>query len=464
MPIMREQLFVWHRRRGWGRSNVRSPRAPNASGFFVVALMVEMGTAVVALPAAAQTYGLQNPSWDQRLYYSSQLYLPANPFDEPSRDYGPIQIAGWSVNASAFTGLVFDDNVFQSHISPVARWGERLAPALELSLNNGIHKTTLYGSLDARLYNGKGDADVIDGNVGANHTWEVQRDFVVTASIDFARRTDISNSGTVATPGEVVTVVQPLQYNQLTAVTSAQKSWGHLFASLGGTYTRTDFAELTDSQGQHIDQDGRDEDAYLVSGRIGLWISPVLYAFLQPSQNWRRFGDLRFNSEGERVVAGIGSNGLSLFRGEVFAGYQQQTYDNASVGTISGNVVGGHAEWLPTRDITLGVSADKILGDATFASPRNADGSPVESTTVLLRANYSAEDLWSLSARFGYAFNDYKNDGRRDDQWIAGATTSYSISRNLTATVDWQYTNVDSNVDINSFNRNVFTVGANYKF
>lgn len=415
--------------------------------------------------ALAQNYGLGNEGWDQKLYYSSQLYTPSNPIEEPSREYTGLPVAGWIAYASVLTGVVWDDNVYQSHQFPTSSWGARISPSVSLDYNNGMHKTSIYGTLDARFYSGNNDnADVVNGNVGVNHTWEVERDFVVKGSFDFARRTDINNAGTLATPGGIVTIVDPQEYNQITTSVSGQKSWGHLFAALGGNYTRTDYDNITDSLGQTFNQDGRDENAYTISGRAGFWFSPVFYAFVEPSQNWRNFRDSGFNSDGQRVVAGIGSDRVSLFRGEIFAGYQQQSYDDQSVGTVSGNVYGGRLDWFPTRDAMFTLSVDKTLGDSTLPAPGDESGAPVESTAALLKSQYILSDVWSLSTQFGYSFNNYIDTTRRDNQWIAGTTVSYFVWRDLATTFDWQYTNVDSNIAANSFSRNIFTLGATYKY
>ena len=420
---------------------------------------------VLGAPSAfGQSPGVANQGWDQRLYYSSDYNSPVNPILGPSREYGGVPVGGWMVYASVLTGVVWDDNVFQTSQFETRDWGARLRPSLELVHNNGIHKTTLYGFADARLYGKEDDANVVNGSVGASHVWEAQRDFVIKADFDVSRRTDINSAGTLLTPGGPVTIVTPLDYNQITGSLSGQKSFGPLFVGLGGVVTRTNYDDVTDVFGQHFDQDYRDQTTYTLSSRLGAWVSPVIYAFIEPSQNWRRFRDSVFDSSGQRVIAGVGSDRISLFRGEVFAGYQRQAYDDPAINTVQGTVFGGRLFWYPTRDLVLAIDADRKLGDATLATPGNPFGSPVESTSLFFKADYTLTDTWSLSARVGYTLIDYKDSTRENDQWVAGTAINYYIWRNLAATFEWQYVNLKSSIDANSFERNVLTLGTTYRY
>ncbi len=414
--------------------------------------------------ASAENFGAGTQGWDQKLYYSSRHSLPTNPIDGPSREYTGVPLGDWMVYASVLTGVVWDDNVFQANQHPTKDWGARFRPSLEIVRNNGIHKSTVYGFIDARFYGQEDDANVVNGNLGASHVWEVQRDFVIKADLDYARRTDINNAGTLLTSTGPVTIVSPLDYGMTSGSLSAQKSFGPVFVALGTVVTWTNYDDVTDTLGQHFDQDYRDHAIYTLSGRIGSWFSPVFYAFLEPSQNWRRFRYSGFDSEGQRIVAGVGSDRISLFRGELFAGYQRQEYSDPAIATIEGTVLGGRLFWYPTRDLVIAFDADRKLGDSTLPSPGNPFGSPVEATSFAARADYILTDTWSLSARFGYTNIEYKDSARSDDQWVAGTTMSYYIWRNMAATFEWQYVNLQSNFEDNSFERNVFTLGATYKY
>ena len=239
--------------------------------------------------AKAQSYGNRSTGWDSKINYSPQLYSPANPIAAPTREYQGLPIAGWMMYATVLTGVVWDDNVFQAHDFKTDDWGTRLKPELEAVYNNGIHNTTIYATADARFYNEEDDANVVNANVGLTHVWEVQRDFIVRAEIGGWRKTDINNSGTISNGTSLETIVDPLEYNELYGSASFQKSYGPLFVGMGLAGSGTIFEDVEDSLGQTIDQSDRDQSIYTFSGRVGAWVSPVFYAFVEPSQNWRSF-------------------------------------------------------------------------------------------------------------------------------------------------------------------------------
>ena len=320
--------------------------------------------APLVVGALLSATGAKAQGWDSRLYYSPQLFSPANPLEAPSREYTGIPIAGWLLYADVLNGAVYDDNVFQTHANETAAWGYRLQPNIELTRNNGIHKTTIYGFADARFYGDDADeGDVFNAEGGFRHVWEAQRDFIVRFGAQAARKTDINNSGQVIVNGVEQTLVDPLTYNEYTTSVSGLKSFDRFFVGLAGAARRNTYDDIEDTLGQIIPQDFRNQTVYTFSGRVGIHLSPVFYAFAEPSQNWRHFNDSTFDSEGQRIVAGLGTDRISLFQGEIFAGYQRQDYDNAAFGDVESDVYGGQLYWYPTRDLTVGIEVDKSIGD-----------------------------------------------------------------------------------------------------
>jgi hypothetical protein len=434
------------------------------SGTSMLGSIFALATLVAPTLGMAQSNADQSLGWESKLDYSPQLYTAANPIAAPARDYTGLPVAGWMMYATVLTGVVWDDNVFQTHGSKTGDWAARLKPELEAVYNDGMHDTKISASVDARFYAANDDANVANANVDVSHVWEVQRDLVIRTEVGGWRKTEIDNSGTVLTPHGEETIVDPLEDSEFHGSTSIQKSFGSIFGGLGFTASRTIYDDVEDSLGQTIKQSGRNETIYSMSGRAGAWISPVFYAFVEPSQNWRSFDDNILHSNGQRVIAGLGTDRLSLFRGELFGGYQRQDYDRQQFNSVSGAVFGGSLSWYPTRDLVWTLNADRSLGDSTLASAGNQDGSPIETTSASLKVDYLFSNVWTMSAQAQYAFIDYKDSTREDNLWQVGTTISYDIRRNWAVTFDYQYTDLKSSFDTNSFNRNVFTVGATYKY
>ena len=62
----------------------------------------------------------------------------------------------------------------------------------------------------------------------------------------------------------------------------------------------------------------------------------------------------------------MGSDRISLFNGEIFAGYAQQRFDDPTIGEVSIPVVGGRVSWYRTRDLTFTFSGDRTFGTSDF--------------------------------------------------------------------------------------------------
>ncbi len=226
----------------------------------------------------------------------------------------------------------------------------------------------------------------------------------------------------------------------------------------------SDYLDIEDSLGRVTSQDARDSKYYAFTGRAGVWLSPVFYTFVQGSQAWQSYRDGVLDNTSQRVLAGIGTDRISLFQGEIYAGYQRREYETAGIETQNAAVYGGQLFWYPTRDLTFGLNVDRSLGESTLRTAGNTTGSPIETTSIKLTGDYILDAVWTLSAKAAFSNTDYLVGTREDDSFSGGIMASYFIWRNLAATFEWEYTNVDSNFSTNSYDRNVFTAGATYKY
>lgn len=393
---------------------------------------------------------------DGQSLLSPRSISKSNPLDRPSRDYVGVPVAGWMLYPTLLAGVVFDDNIYQTSQNKTAATGIRVRPSLVAVYSNGIHKAALYGEADARFYPSQDNGNVVEGRLGGVYTYEMTRDLVFRVQGEVSRHTDVFNEAR----GVGVTNVAPQRYNQYLGAVSAQKTFGRFFTALGATSLRRSYAETSNPYGTLPDQ-----TVMTLSGRAGYWFTPLLYGFVEPSVNWRRFDQQSgFDSRGYRVVGGVGSDRISLFRGELFAGYQQQNFESAVFGSVGGGVFGGRLFWYPTRALTLGVQVDQTIGESTAASLATPLGSATRNTASQFKVDYALARAWSATARLGHEHVTYVDGPRRDNRWLAGATVNYDVMRNFGVALDYQYARVESNQAFASYDKNVVTLGATYKY
>ncbi len=398
--------------------------------------------------------------------------LGAAPYRAPSQ-YGVVGWGGWIFYPSVILGAVYDDNVFRSETNRVHDWGTRIVPSFTAEFNDGIHRTTAYGTVDARFYSENRQGDAVDAKAGFAHNYEAERDLVFRFSGDYVRQADPFTAGIVSAVG--APIVSNNTVNNLAGTASVQKDFYRAFVVLGGTVNQTNY----DSSLQR----GRDGTIYTTTGRGGVWITPYVNAFVQGSLDWRRYAFDPFDSSGYRVVGGLATPQVGLFQGEIYGGYQEEHYDNALFGRYGGSVYGAKLAYFPTRywaikalvDRTISVSAVTpggaivaagggavIIGPGGVVLP--ALGTPMQVTHVALETDWGLWREVSVSGRFGYDHADYLNSIRVDNAWFAGARLNKDILRGLGVSLDYQYTRLSSNVPLNSYYRNMVMLGALYRY
>jgi hypothetical protein len=391
-----------------------------------------------------------------------------DPFARPSSSYSALPVGGWLLYPTLFVGTVFDDNVTQSATDKTSSAGVRLVPSLLAEATDGIHKTTFYGMADARAYaDPANNADTVAARTGFIQRYQPTPDLVLNAQADYTRQKDlfstfgIDHSVTTLNPTAVglAPTVNPVAYNQFSGTASVQKIFGQAFINFGGSVV-----DIVYDHGSAAGTPSPNGTTYTGISRGGFWFTPFLYAYGEGSVDQRRYSEDLFNSSGYRAVGGIGTDQIGLFRGEVYGGYQSEQFDSAVLGTVDGTVMGGKAYYYPLRELTISASVDESLGVTLLQPTPFAPGTSTRATTSLLQATYALAQEWAASGLFGYIHTAYIDTIRIDNSWTAGATVTYSVWQNFGLTFDYQHVQVSSNVPLQSVSRDVFTLGATYKY
>lgn len=430
-----------------------------------------------------------------------------------------IAVGNWLVYPTFTMGYVFNDNVYGRPFNRVAASGLRVRPSLEALSENGLHRTMAYVDADFQLYPGLGVGEryvalqrVIDapptnvaGRVGALHVWQPLQDLTVRASVDASRQTGLFaphtglNNGQTFLPNTFSFAAVQQYVNQFAGTLSAEKrvgDRGFVRATATGFYTsydnRPQFATFSsyDEYGARA-FNGNFQNGFGIRGAIrgGAWISPQIYAFAEPSIDLRRYSNSFFDTNGYRVLAGLGSDMLSLFRGEIYGGYQSQSSVNGLLGRASAPSFGARLFYYPTRDITLSVSADQTLSSTSapllwtgVTSPfwhvgGNRWASAALSRQVLAQGDFSLTPRLSGYLRGGYGETSFANPSFSTTAWSAGGGINYNLWRNLSVNVDYQFLKTRFRMDPvarhtvafntgvgQGFTRNMVSVGFNWKF
>src|SRR5665811_629896 len=96
-----------------------------------------------------------------------------------------LSVGGWRILPSVFVGGVYDSNTDQSATGTDRNSGVglRVTPHLVGTHDDGIHKTTVYGVVDAEFFN----ADAVAATLGFSHNYEAMRDLTFNFQGNYTR-------------------------------------------------------------------------------------------------------------------------------------------------------------------------------------------------------------------------------------------------------------------------------------
>lgn len=290
----------------------------------------------------------------------------------PSPDAG-LALEDWLVYPAFFVGAIYNDNVYARPSNRVAALGLRVAPSFEAVRDNGLHKTMVYLGADAQIYPGLGVGSRLDGwrstydaaptnvagRAGVSHLWQPLEDLSLRLALDFARQSGVfaPNFGDTASQAYLASAggfSSAQQYvNQFSGTIAAEKKISartFVRAMTTGQYLSYDNRPTSASAIGVIDpygfgapafggllQDGYDWRSMV---RGGAWITPQIYGFFEPGVDLRRYRNSAFDTNGWRMIGGLGSDMIGLFRGEIYGGYQRQSSVNGAFGGVASPTYG----------------------------------------------------------------------------------------------------------------------------
>jgi hypothetical protein len=416
-----------------------------------------------AAPVASSTSSQSSPA--------AALGVPTGP--DPAEGF---PIAGFLVYPSVFAGVIYNDNIYPTQDNRKAAVGFAFAPKITAIDDGGLHKTTLTLNADAEIYPGYTRASLggasptqVSGGASFQHVWTPTEDLTVDVAAGFTRKYGLfgsllaTGSDFVSATGGGNVVTYPQFSNQFSGSVSVEKKISErwfLRAGLG--------AQDTEYEGvpTGVVGGGRSGANYNAFLRTGFWVTPQVNAFVEGGADLHRYGDSWYDSNAYRLIGGLGSDLIGLFRGEVFAGWQQLTSAQGTFGAVEAPAYGGRIYYYPTPYLTLAASVDQSFGAASIPTTPKGTGSPnAETVEGRLQADYSLARYWTATVRAGYGRSTWSNSPLVESEWTVGGGVTYDFWRNIALTLNYQYTATAANqASVAVYNQNVVSVGMTYHY
>jgi hypothetical protein len=394
----------------------------------------------------------------------------------PQSTEGAYQFLDWLLYGGTGVGGACGWNVNSTPNNQQQACGPQFTPQVVAEHNTGIQRTLLYGVGDIRYYPTLSRVDVVATSAGVVHVWEIQRDLIFRVQAQGTENQQYSGFAANLSPTNAF-LTTPLKYTQGYGSTSLQKYFGAFFTAVGGSITGTVYQDIHDNLGNTIDEHFQNGTVSTANGRIGYYISPITYTYVEPSYNWQRYVASSLNSEGYRLVGGIGFDRISLFRGEIYGGYATQWFANPLIATDTIPVVGGRLTWLPTPLATLTLTADRAFGTSDFINTAGLVQPIIAPTTGLLPGSVTVNTSASLIGTYDFsrllAFSATVSDNhlqyltsssRQDDLLSFVGSVTFKIWQNLGLTVNYTHQHLYSNFPGAPFSTDFVSLGGSTKF
>jgi hypothetical protein len=370
-------------------------------------------------------------------------------------------------------GGVYNDNLYPAATTRQASFGYRLAPTVSAVDDDGVRKTSLYFSADAEIYPGAGaevpaaDKQTISMAATAQQSWTPTPDLSLQADVGYTRQNALLQApvfpGTrFAAAPEILNLTNGAQFSDvIEAQASIEKTLGHGFFVRAGAGVQSIAYESGGASGS-APAGGQDYSGLL---RFGYMLTPSLSGFVEGDVDQQLRSPAAADSDIYRAIAGLSSDLISLFRGELYAGYQRQVSPSSAFAAISAPTYGARIYYYPTPYLTLSASLDQTYAFATGLPAETATASP-DVVQARLEANYAMAAYWRATASVAWAQAKVSTKpASRVTAWIANARFDYKFWRNLDITLAYQFADLAAQGGgVRGYEQNVTTLGLTYKY
>lgn len=378
--------------------------------------------------------------------------MPVRTRQQPGYEPVGIRAGSWMLSPKLMSGAFYDSNVFSSNTSKRADIAAVIEPSLRAHTLWERHGIDLSLNAQSTIYNENSSLNQTNARLKGNGWFDIAHDLAILANFQIAHLNE--GVGTLSSPANAIS---PTPYDLFSGDLTVRKEFNRLTTSIGMRVDSYDYGQTRAQDGSIINQDGRDGQIYSLHSRMDYAFSPVLGWFAGVEGNQRNIRGTPaqpLDSQGYRALTGFTVGFTNLLSGEFGAGYAQQRFDAASIGTIEGPSYRAMLTWRPTRLLDVHFKAEQIV---TETSDTSSTG--VLANAFQLGVDYELQRNVIISLAGGYENDRFFGQSRKDKVMTSDARIKYLMNRYGSISVFHRYT--DRNSDIPAFSFDKHQVGIN---
>ncbi len=436
-----------------GKGAARRGRTRLAGG-----LLLAASTAALAGSASAQVARFDDSLMRTGLFARDRNTSVAER-SKPGYEPLPLPIAPLIVVPTLTTSMGYDDNIYARDGGGPGGPIVRITPAFSA---NGLWFSTqvkAFAGVTANEYPTRGSEDTVDYYADVVEATQLDRDTLIQAGGSFGRMTEDR-----ASLGSPTNNARPIRYNQADAFIGAIHTGSRIRLESYFSVRDLDYSNNTTFGGAPLIQTYRDRTAIKAYGRAEYAVTPTISLFAEATGNDRIYRNqllLNRDSHGFDASVGVNFDVAGLARGDIAVGFMDQMFDDPTLRDVSGPSVSGRLSYFATPLITLTVTGNRSIEDATIVSAAG-----YIDTNASLRADYELLRNVVVNASVAYEQDRYVGMDRTDSQQLAGIGADYWMNRSFRWNVRYDMINQSSSgaLRVQSFVVNRLSLSLTYLY
>jgi len=358
----------------------------------------------------------------------------------PEYTAGGIQNGALLIYPELTLGLEFTDNVFGTSSNEESDTIAVIRPAVNFATTWSRHELTGDASVTRREHFDFSDESVWNATAGAGGQLDINREANLSAGARYASLTEARTSA-----GAAGQAAEPIEYDTWSAYFGGERAAGRLKVQGRLDFSSLDYDDAPLFGGGIAEQDFRDRETYVLTGRGDYAASPDTAFFGRLRYNQREYDlappsvPLLRDSEGYTFDVGADFDIRGVARGVIGLGYTEQDYESAALPDIDGLSVEGIVEWFPTQLTTVTFNASRSVQDSAVAGSGG-----FFATSAGVNVDHELRRNVVVSAGVTLSEDDYSGIDRTDERINVQAGVTYYMNRNVGVRASYNYLDQDS--------------------
>lgn len=389
---------------------------------------------------------------------------PVAPEDTPVKsrvhpEYQPtgIRQGPWMFYPTATVSGFYDSNVYASSNLVESDFVSRFGAGLRAQSLWERHAVDLQLATQSLLYSQHSGLNQTDVELRARGRIDVDHATQILTTLQAAYLH--IEVGALNSPAGAA---EPTPYGYLSGDVTLRKQFGRFTASIGARADSYDFGSVRALNGTIIDQDAQDGQIYKAYERLDYAISEKSALFASLENNWRELRGrpgTSLDSSGYRALAGLDIEITPLIKGEFAAGYMSQNFTSPFINDIAGPAYRVFLTWSPTRRLDFRFNAEQVVTQISDTST-----SSVLANALQAGFDYELRPNLVLSGTAIFEQDHFKGQPRDDDVYAAELRLKHAFNTVTSGSVFYRYTRRDSNIPLNSYDRQIIGISASAQF